>query len=123
MLGPPVHHRSRVEPHQLGSIPGGPRPPALVASSATRLPCGAEPWSQQDQSSLSRCRPAPPGASGAVTQLGSLENLTILGGDPTILGWELENLTAWAVTQQAAGAAPDLRLHPSNMCCSLLLEN
>ena len=77
MLAPPVH-RSRVEPHQLGSIPGGPRPPALVASSAgTRLlPCGAEPWSQQDQSSLSRCRPAPPGASGAVTQLGSLENLT-----------------------------------------------
>ena len=32
MLAPPVHHRSRVEPHQLGSIPGGPRPPALVAS-------------------------------------------------------------------------------------------
>ena len=84
---------------------------------------GAEPWSQQDQSSLSRCRPAPPGASGAATQLARLEDLTILDGDPTILGWELENLTAWAVTQQAAGAAPDLRLHPSNMCCSLLLEN
>ena len=37
MLAPPVHCW-RVEPHQLGSIPGGPRPPALVASSrATRL--------------------------------------------------------------------------------------
>ena len=86
-------HRSRVESHQLGSIPGGPRPPALVASSTA----GAEPWSQQDQSSLSRCRPAPPGASGAVTQLVRLEDLTIwaatqqslvgeldyLGGDPT----------------------------------------
>ena len=49
---------------------------------------GAEPWSQQDQSSLSRCRPAPPGASGAggdPTRL--VGELDYLGGDPTILGW------------------------------------
>ena len=57
-------------------------PPGLGRELRRHPAAGAEPWSQQDQSSLSHCRPAPPGASGAVTQLGSLENLTIFGRRP-----------------------------------------
>ena len=83
MLAPPVHRRSRVEPHQLGSIPGGPRPPALVASSAgTRLL----------ERSLGRNK------TRAASHAAGRRLLVQVGRWVTQLA-RLENLTIWAVTQ------------------------
>ena len=76
-------HRSRVESHQLGSIPGGPRPPALVASSrATRLL----------ERSLGRNK------TRAASHAAGRRLLVQVGRWVTQLA-RLENLTIWAVTQ------------------------
>ena len=84
MLAPPVLHRSRVESHQLGSIPGGPRPPALVASSATRLL----------ERSLGRNK------TGAASHAAGRRLLLQVGRGVTQLV-RLEDLTFWAATPQS----------------------
>ena len=65
-------HRSRVEPYQLGSIPGGPRPPALVASSATRLLL---------ERSLGPCK------TRAASHAAGRRLLVQVGRSPNYLGW------------------------------------
>ena len=74
-------HRSRVESHQLGSIPGGPRPPALVARSLQPPGC----WS----GALVATRPEQP------LTLPAGASWCKWGGDP------LGKLTFWAATQEA----------------------